>query len=71
MAGIIGCIGPFDDGTEQWSSYTERFDCFVQANSIAADKLVPTFLSVVGPKTFNLLQCLVQPERPANLSYPT
>lgn len=69
MAGLIGCIGPFDEGIEQWSSYKERFVCFVQANSITADKLVPMFLSVVGPKTFNLLWCLVQPEKPANVSY--
>lgn len=69
MAGIIGCIGPFDDSTEQWFSYTERFDCFVQANGIAAGKLVSTFLSVVGPKMFNLLRCLVQLEKPASLRY--
>ncbi|KAI3374716.1 hypothetical protein L3Q82_021016, partial [Scortum barcoo] len=23
MAGVIGSIGPFDESTEQWSSYTE------------------------------------------------
>lgn len=70
MAGIIGSIGPFDEGTEQWTSYTERFDCFVAANDIAVDKLMPMFLSVVRVKTFNLLRCLVQPEKPANINYP-
>lgn len=55
MAGVIGSIGPFDESAEQWSSYTERFDYFVAANEIKDEKLVPTFLSVMGPKTFNLL----------------
>ena len=69
MAGLVGNIGPYDESTEQWSSYTERFDCFVEANDIENVKLVPTFLSVVGPKTFNLLRCLVQPEKPVTKSY--
>lgn len=51
MAGVIGSIGPFDESIEQWSSYTERFDYFVVANGISDDKIVPTFLSVMGPKT--------------------
>ena len=62
-------MGPYDEREEQWSSYTERFACFVEANSIEDGKLVPTFLSVVGPKTFNLLRCLVQPDKPASKTY--
>lgn len=68
MAGIIGSIGPYDENTEQWNSDT-IIDYFVQANSIVGEKIVPTFLSVIGPKTFNLLRCLVQPEKPRNKSY--
>lgn len=56
MAGLIGCIGPFDESVEQWSAYTERFDYFVLANEIKNEAIVPTFLSVMGVKTFNLLR---------------
>lgn len=69
MAALVGNIGPFDENTEQWSSYTERFEYFVLANKIKTDLLVPTFLSVVGGKTFNLLRSLVQPAKPGDKSF--
>ena len=69
MAGVIGNIGPFDDSIEQWSSYSERFDYFVQANGIPDHKIVPTFLAVMGPKTFNLLRDLLQPTKPGGKTY--
>lgn len=68
MAGVIGLIGPFDESIEQWSFYTERFDFFVMAKG-SDDKIVPTFLSVMGPKTFNLLSNLLQSAKPGNKSY--
>ncbi|KAL7856631.1 hypothetical protein SRHO_G00155300 [Serrasalmus rhombeus] len=64
MAGIVGSIGPFDASVEQWSSYTERFDYFVLANGIEGDKIVPTFLSVMG-------RSLVQPAKPGSKTYGT
>ena len=69
MAALVGNIGPFEEHTEQWSSYTERFEYFVLANKIKDDVLVPTFLSVMGGKTFNLLRSIVQPEKPGDKSY--
>uniref|UniRef100_A0A3B3Q7L2 CCHC-type domain-containing protein n=1 Tax=Paramormyrops kingsleyae TaxID=1676925 RepID=A0A3B3Q7L2_9TELE len=69
MAGLIGSIGPFDKSIEQWSSYTERFGYFVAANGISDDKIVPTFLSVIGPKTFNLLRNILQPVKPGSKTH--
>lgn len=69
MAAVIGNIGSFEENTEQWSSYTERFEYFVLANKIKDEVIVPTFLTVVGAKTFNLLRSLVQPDRPGDKSY--
>uniref|UniRef100_A0AAX7VPE4 CCHC-type domain-containing protein n=3 Tax=Haplochromini TaxID=319058 RepID=A0AAX7VPE4_ASTCA len=69
MAGVTGPIGPFDESTEQWSSYTERFGYFVAANDIQDAKLVPIFLSVIGPKTFTLLRSLLQPAKPGSKSF--
>ena len=51
------------------SSYTERFEFFVTANDIKSDKVVATFLSVVGAKTFSLLRDLIQPNKPSIYSY--
>uniref|UniRef100_A0AAQ4QCI8 CCHC-type domain-containing protein n=1 Tax=Gasterosteus aculeatus aculeatus TaxID=481459 RepID=A0AAQ4QCI8_GASAC len=62
-------MGPFDESVEQWSSYTERFEYFVLANSIKSEVMVPTFLTVMGGKTFNLLRSLVTPEKPGDRSY--
>ncbi|XP_039518223.1 uncharacterized protein K02A2.6-like [Pimephales promelas] len=69
MAGIIGNIGQFDENVEQWISYTERFEYFLQANAIEGEKIVPTFLSVMGAKTFTLLRSLVQPRKPGESTY--
>ncbi len=66
MAGLVGQIGPYDETVEQWSSYTELFDYFVKANGIKDEVLVPTFLSVIGSKTYNLLRSLVQPNKPGD-----
>lgn len=32
MAAPVGNIGPFEENTEQWSSFTERFEYFALAN---------------------------------------
>lgn len=69
MATIFGNIGDFDENVEQWSAYTERFDYFVLVNAVANDKVVPTFLSIMGAKTFNLLRSLVQPVKPGTKTY--
>ena len=42
---------------------------FVLANGIKAEVVVPTFLNVMGGKTFNLLHSLIMPEKQGNKSY--
>ncbi len=64
MASVFGNMGPFDESSEQWCSYTERLEYFIAANDIDQEKAVTTFLSVMGPKTFTLLRNLLQPEKP-------
>lgn len=39
------------------------------SSGIEEDRLVQTFLSVIGPSTFNLLWCLVQLEKTGSKSY--
>ena len=69
MTGVIRLIVPFDESAEQWSSHTEHLDYFVTAPGIEDEKLLPTFLSVIGPKTFNLLRNLLQPAKPGSKTY--
>lgn len=69
MAGVLGNIGPFDDTVEQWNAYTERFEFFVLANGVSADKKVATFLTVMGAKTFNLFRALAQPKNPGEFTH--
>ncbi len=67
MAKGISSGSPFDESIErytQWCSHTEWFDYFDAAFETSNDKIVPTFLSVIGPKTFNLLLNILQPTKP-------
>ena len=55
MAALIGHIDAFDEATEQWSTYVERFEHFVSANDVPQAKLVAVFLSVMGATTWWLI----------------
>ena len=50
------------------SAYLERVEIFFQANSIAENKQVGIFLSLIGAKTYGLLQDLVAPDKPNDKS---
>ncbi len=69
MAALIGHINAFDESTEQWSTYTERFEHFVDANDVPAEKKVAAFLSVIGATTYGLLCGLLAPAKPGDKSY--
>nr|XP_055071051.1 uncharacterized protein K02A2.6-like [Misgurnus anguillicaudatus] len=63
MAVTIGHMEAFDESVEPWTTYIERFEHFIEANSIDVDKKVPVLLSVVGGKTYGLLRSLIAPEK--------
>ena len=61
----IGSIGPFQAGTEDCLSYTERLELFFIANGIEdAEKRRATLLTVCGPSTYQLIQDLLAPDKP-------
>lgn len=66
---LTGAFQEFDETTERWNSYTERFEFFVLANGVADEKKVATFLSVMGAKTYGLLRSLIQLANPGSRSY--
>ena len=52
---IIGNVGPYIDSEEDFESYCSRVELFFDANSVKAGKKVCTFLTVVGARTFSLV----------------
>lgn len=64
----IGKIESFDESIETWDVYTERVDLYFKANGVSADLLVPSFLAVIGAKTYGLLKNIVAPTKPADLT---
>ena len=52
MATLVGHIGPFVEGQEEWPQYAERVEHFFKANGIDGDeKRLTAFLSLIGPVT--------------------
>ena len=65
----IGQILPYNDTEEEFESYISRCELFFIANDITEPKLVPAFLTLVGPKVYNLAKNLVSPKEIASCSY--
>ena len=63
-----GKLSEFHPEAESISAYLERVELFFTANSIADDKKVAVFVSVVGGKTYSLLRDLLAPEKPQDKS---
>ena len=54
------------ESLEDWNAYSERFEQYVIANEIKDEKkIVATFLTTIGSKTYNVLPDLLAPEKPS------
>ena len=62
MAVIIGNLGPFDERSEKFSDYADRFEAYVAANDIDDDKKVNVPLVIRGPDAYKLLKNLCDPD---------
>ena len=70
MATLVGHIGPFVEGQEEWPQYAERVEHFFKANGIDGDeKRLAAFLSLIGPQVYKLLANLVAPKKPGEKKY--
>ena len=68
--GHFGTVGNYGEGREKWSQYAERLGHFLLANGITDDdRRRAVFLSVIGPKAYQLLSSLVAPEKPGDKAY--
>ena len=60
----------FDPSLEDWNSYSERFDFYLEAGRIEDPALqLSTFLSSVGPSTYKLIRNLCCPKPPRAMTY--
>ena len=70
MAGAyIGSVGPYVEEEEEFADYCARLELFMVANAISEEVKVPTFLTVVGPKLYKLIQNLLSPTKPKDAKY--
>ena len=60
----------FSPSTEDWQAYSERFEQYVIANEIKDEKkIVATFLTTIGGKTYNVLRDLLAPAKPSEVKF--
>ena len=65
MASITGKIQEFkSDGKERFSTYIDRLNLYFDANSVAQDKKVAVFLTVIGAGNYALLSDHFAPDKP-------
>ena len=73
MAGLLGKVDEFNPDLEEWPQYVERLEHFFEANGIVGANNVTkrrsTFLSVIGPGPYKLLQSLLTPDRPTDKTF--
>ena len=69
MAGCICRIEPFDEGQEDWLTYSERLELYFLVNGVAGERQVPASLSAVGSRMYGLLRNLTAPDKPCTKSY--
>ncbi len=66
--GYVGRLGEFKSEDETIVAYLERVDLYFQANGIAEEAKVATFLTIIGGKTYTLLGSLTAPALPKDKS---
>ena len=65
----IGKVDEFDSANEDWEAYMERVELYYAPNDMEQEKKVSVLLSLIGPKTYNLLRNLVSPAKPSSMTF--
>ena len=69
LVGLVGNISEFVPEAENISTYLERRQLYITANSIPDEKKVSVLLTVVGPRIYGLLRSLVSPALPQDKTF--
>lgn len=63
----LGTIEVFNPSSEDWNIYCKPFDQYMIVNEIKEDKkIVATFLTSIGSKTYNIARGLRAPVKPSS-----
>ncbi|XP_064468546.1 uncharacterized protein K02A2.6-like [Ornithodoros turicata] len=62
----LGNIEPFDESVSDWKTYEQRITSYLKVNKISPELEVDAFITLIGPKTYRLLQDLVSPSEPTS-----
>lgn len=65
----IGKKDAFDETNDDWNAYVKRVEQYFIANEINEAKQVALMLSLMGNKTYRILQNLSAPAKQYDLSY--
>lgn len=63
---MAGKIGEFDVASGNWNSYCEKLEMFYLVNEVKTDLKVPTLISVVGERAYELMVTLCSPDKPSS-----
>ena len=67
---LLGGVGAFEEGKEDWGQNVERAEHFFNVNAIEpAERRKAYFLTMMGAFTYKLLISLIAPAKPAEKSY--
>ena len=67
---FIGAPEPFDERTDDWTLYAQRFEHFLLANNVKEDEQKRyLLLAMIGGRTFKLLVNFVAPQKPGEVAY--
>ncbi|KAG8174868.1 hypothetical protein JTE90_020156 [Oedothorax gibbosus] len=55
---------PFQEGSEDWSTYVERLEMYFLATDTPDDKKVSTMITLLPSRIYALLKDIVSPDKP-------
>lgn len=66
---MAGKLGEFDVESGNWKSYCERLEMFFLVNDVKPELRVPTLISIVGERAYELMVTLCSPSKPKNKTF--
>ncbi len=67
--GRIQLFQEYDNSTEDFESYLDRFECYCELNGVSTGNQVLLFISSVGQEIYKRLKSISFPKAPKELSY--
>ena len=67
---FVGALGPFDQGTTEWSPYAESMEEYLLANGVTEERKKVVFCSAtIGSQMYDLLKDLYTSDKPNTKSF--